>query len=182
MITFDAPRRLAMRPEEEAAWLRSLAAELGAGATLRAALAAAAVDIPRLQRVVRLAAGGSPLGEVAGLVAVALPTTGRSAAAAIDIVARSGGRAAAVFAELAAQADAKAELAAERRAATAQARLSAMVVGALPLAALAVLVVTGRAAALLGGGGLGSLILFAGTGLQLLGLAAVVAMVRRAAR
>jgi Flp pilus assembly protein TadB len=182
VITFDAPRLLAMRPEEEAAWLRSLAAELSAGATLRAALAAAAVDVPRLERVVRLAAGGSPLEEVAGHVAAALPTAGPSAAAAIDIVARSGGRAAAVFAELAAQADAKAELAAERRAATAQARLSATVVGALPLGALAMLLVSGRAAALLGGGGVGSLILIAGIGLQVLGLAAVVAMVRRAAR
>lgn len=182
MITFDAGRPVAMRPEEEAAWLRSLAAELGAGATLRAALEAAAADVPRFERVVRLAASGSPLEEVAGHVACGLSTVGRSAAAAIEIVARQGGRAAAVFAELAAQADAEADLAAERRAATAQARLSAMVVGALPLVALAMLFASGRAAALMRGGSIGPLILAVGTALQILGLVVVVVMMRRAER
>jgi tight adherence protein B len=168
-------------PSHEAAWLRSLAAELRGGASLRAALATVADGVPGMERAVRLAASGAPLTEVADLVAVALPTSGRAAAAAIRIVAKTGGRASAVFSELAAQADAAAELAASRRAATAQARMSASVVGALPLILAGGLVVSGRAASLLQRGEVGIVVLVSGLTLQLIGLLAVAGMLRRSA-
>jgi Flp pilus assembly protein TadB len=86
---------------------------------------------------------------VAGALSEALPANGRLAGAAFRLATETGARAADVFADLAVRATEAGDLARERRALTAQARLSAALVGGAPIAVVALLVVSGRASALL---------------------------------
>jgi Flp pilus assembly protein TadB len=84
-----------------------------------------------------------------------------------------------VFADLAVRAVEAGDLIRERRALTAQARLSAALVGGAPIAVVALLVVSGRASALLdstGGRTIGAI----GLALLVAGGLVVWAMVRRA--
>jgi Flp pilus assembly protein TadB len=122
------------------------------------------------------------MSEVAGTVEAQLPENGRLAAAAFRLSGWSGARVADTFDGLATRAAATAELARERRAATAQARLSAVIVGVAPLVFTVLLMITGRGAGLLSSGALGQLILGLGLGLELTGLVAVAVIVRRAER
>jgi Flp pilus assembly protein TadB len=82
---------------------------------------------------------------------------------------------------LAARADDIGTLARERRALTAQARLSAWIVGGAPLGLLAILAVTGRLGGLLGDP-VGRFVLGVGLALEFAGAATVVLMVRRSTR
>jgi tight adherence protein B len=171
-------------PGDEVALLNGLAAELRAGASLRAALVAGAERAPQLDlgRAVRAAGAGQPMSEVAAELSGVLPINGRLVAAAFRLTAASGGRAAAVFEELALRAAEAGELSRERRALTAQARLSAFVVSALPVAMVGVLLITGKAQALLAAGPVGHAIAAVGVGLELVGLAVVATVLRNAER
>jgi Flp pilus assembly protein TadB len=171
-------------PDDEATLFRAMAAELRSGASLRSALAEAAHRVPQIEldRPVRFAAAGMQMTEIAEAIELQLPENGRLAAAAFRLSDWSGARVADTFDGLAERAAATAELARERRAATTQARLSALIVGVAPLAFTVLLVATGRSAGLVAHGGLGWLVLGVGLGLEMLGLIAVAAIVRRAER
>ncbi len=171
-------------PDDEATLFRAMAAELRSGASLRSALAEAAHRVPQIQldRPVRFAAAGMQMTEIAEAIEVQLPENGRLAAAAFRLSDWSGARVADTFDGLAERAAATAELARERKAATAQARLSALIVGVAPLAFTLLLMVTGRGADLAARGGLGWLVLGVGLGLEMLGLVIVAVIVRRAER
>jgi tight adherence protein B len=175
-------RRRRPGPDDEAAFLHSLSAELTAGASLRSALVAAATRNDRLdlQPAARAAAAGLPAGSVARLLAQALPTNGRITAPTWLLAAESGGPAAAVMQSLALRAAREGELQRERRSLTAQARASAWVVAGLPAVLLLGTAVSGRLDA--GGDPALLAIVVVGVGLQALGVAVAVAMVRRAER
>ena len=166
--------------DDEAIFLRGVAAELASGAGLRGALTAAGERVPALElgAVGRGLAAGVPIDEAAGALEQRLAINGRRVGAAVRLVAASGARAAAVFARLAEQAAGEADLARERAVASAQARLSAWVVAGAPLVAMALLAVSGRMGSLVGAGSIGWLILFVGFGLEAAGVATVVVMLR----
>ena len=168
---------------DEADLLRGISAELAAGASLRSAVVAAADRAPALdlRPAVRLARAGFPASRIGDVLAAALPRNGRLVAAAFRLAATTGGRAAGVMTTLAARADDVGALTRERRALTAQARLSAWVVGGAPLLLLVVLGVTGRLSGLLGDP-MGRVVLGVGVLLELAGAAVVVTMIHRAGR
>jgi Flp pilus assembly protein TadB len=175
-------RRARPGPDDEAGFLQTLSAELTGGASLRSALVAAAERTDRLplQGAARAAAAGLAAPRVAGLLGTALPVNGRMTAAAWLLAAESGGPAAAVMQSLAVRAAREGELIRERRSLTAQARASAWVVAGLPAALLLGTIVSGRLDAA-GDPALG-LVVTVGVTLQAIGVAVVVAMVRRAER
>jgi tight adherence protein B len=166
----------------EAAFLRGLAAELASGQSIRAAVAAAASRSPSLglERAVRLASAGRSADEIGLAIAPALATNGVACAAAFRSAAQAGGPSGAAFESLARTAEETGRLVRERRALTAQARLSAWVVGGGPvgLAGLSLITDWGPGAASLGSAGPAVI----GTGLGLIGAGAAVVwvMVRRA--
>lgn len=176
-------RGAAVRPDadDEALFLRSLAAELTGGASLRTALAAAAGRAPRLDLTMasRMAAAGLPAERVAGVLDGALPVNGRLASAAWLLAARSGGPAAAVAQSLAVLAAEEGALRRERRALTAQARASAWVVASLPVILLVAMVAGGR---LFPADPALAPVLVVGLTLQAAGVACVAWMLRRADR
>ncbi len=177
-------RRRAGRDDDAGAMLfRAMAAELRAGATLRAALEAGAATVPGvdLRSARRVAQSGASMDEVAAELSTALPSDGRLAGAALRLVAGSGGRAASVLDQLAAQAASRAALAREQRALTAQARLSALLVGAGPALLGVVLLAGGRGRDLAAAGSLGLGVLGVGLALQIAGLIVVAAILRWAA-
>jgi hypothetical protein len=105
-----------------------------------------------------------------------VPLRGQLAGAGIALAARSGAPAAALFARLAARARVGEQMAHELRVLTAQARLSAAVIGLIPVG-LGIALATSR-----GGGSLASAAartaVAVGLGLQLLGLGAIAVLVR----
>jgi tight adherence protein B len=170
-------------PSAEADLLRGMAAELAAGASLRGALVAASDRAPSLdlRRAVRLAAAGFPAAEVGEALRDALPHNGRLVAPAFRLAAETGGRASGIMTTLAARADDVGALARERRALTAQARLSAWIVGGAPLLVLGALAAAGRLGPLAAAPA-GRIVLAVGIGLETAGVAAVALMLRRAGR
>lgn len=175
-------RRNRVTPDDEATYFRALSAELKAGASLRGALGEAVDRVPALSldRAVRFAAAGAPMSEVADVLQVQFPENGRLVGAAFRLSDWSGARVADTFAGLADRASVSAELARERRAATAQARMSAIVIGIAPVAFAALLLATGRGAGLLDHGVIGLVILGTGLALEVLGLIVVALIIRRA--
>jgi tight adherence protein B len=167
----------------EADLLRGMAAELAAGASLRGALVAASDRAPRLdlQRAVRLAEAGFPAGDVGAALRDALPHNGRLVAPAFRLAAETGGRASGIMTTLAARADDIGTLARERRALTAQARLSAWIVGGAPLLVLGALAAAGRLGPLAADPA-GRIVLVLGIAFEGAGVAAVAVMLRRAGR
>lgn len=163
-------------PDDEARYLRAVAAELRAGAPPARAVAVASDD-PGMARVRRLAAAGMAAERVADELGAALPATGALAGAAYRIVTETGARAADVFERLAGTAARLAETARERRVQSAQARASAAVVALVPLG-FSALVALGSGT-LEAAGEIGMVLLGAGVALELLGAAVVVWMVRR---
>jgi Flp pilus assembly protein TadB len=154
---------------EEAVYLQAVAAELRAGASLRHAICAGqagSATLP-LRRAVRLARAGHPLDQVADELARALPRLGGLAASSVRTVGMTGGRAADVFDGLALVATDELDLLRERRAATAQVRFSALIVGGIPVVYLAYAVLTDRLAGLASAGSIGVMVL--GLGVLLLG-------------
>lgn len=167
-------------PDDEAAFLRGVAAELAAGSPPRAALVSAASRAPMLElrHAVRFAAAGLDAERVAGALGEALPIHGRLAAAAWTLTATAGGPAAALFEMLAVRAADDGALIREGRALTAQARASAWVVAGLPIVLLAGMFGTGRLD-VTSDPALG-FVVGAGIALQAAGVAVVWAMLRRA--
>lgn len=167
---------------DETVFLQAVAAELRSGAGLRVALAEAAGRVPgmRLDAVARAAWAGHPISEVAGALGARLPRFGHLASAAIRVGAHTGGRLADTFDGLALIAADDVELAGERRAATADARLSAWIVGGIPFAYLVYALASGRVTALVRFGAVGWMVLTVGSALLLTGVTAIVVMVRRA--
>ena len=177
---FHAGRRARGRrsmPATEADYLRAISAEIEAGSSLRRALAAAAAQVPDLPlaAVARIADAGRPVTEVAAGLERALPLNGRMAAAACRLVSETGARASAVFAGLAVRAAVIGDVERERRVVTAQARLTAWIIGGLPAAATILLLILGRAPA---GGEAGRLVTAIGLTLVGTGCLIVVSMVR----
>ena len=170
-------------PSAEADLVRGMAAELAAGASLRGALVAASTRAPSLElrRAVRMAAAGFPAAAVGDALRGALPHNGRLVAPAFRLAAETGGRAAGIMTTLAARADDVGALARERRALTAQARLSAWIVGGAPLLVLGALAIAGRLGPLAAAPP-GRIVLAVGLGLESAGIAAVALMLRRAGR
>jgi Flp pilus assembly protein TadB len=130
-----APKHAA--PVDEVRFFGAIAAELRSGSSIRSALANAAAgrEDQILITARRMAAAGGPLDQVAAVL-VDLPVNGSRAAAALRVVAMSGGRSADVFSRLADRAAEEADLRRERRALTTSTRLSALVIGGLPIVAL----------------------------------------------
>lgn len=176
-------RRAGPGPVDEAGFLQGLAAELDAGASLRAAVGAAATRAPALDLsgACRLAAVGAPAEAVGEALQGALPVNGRLAAAAFRLASSTGGGVAALFHTLANRAAEVGRLNRERRALTAQARASAWVVGGAPVILLALLAATGRLGPLLSDPA-GRWVLAAGLALETAGAVAVWSMVRGAGR
>jgi Flp pilus assembly protein TadB len=156
--------------------------ELVAGRSLRVAL----VDSARLDsrlglaRIVRVAAAGRPMEQVADEMAIC---PGMSAiATALRVAAMTGGSAVPVFESLAVDATDEVALARERRELTVQARLSIAVVAGFPIAILGYQVTSGQAMELVRQGSVGVALLVIGVGLLGLGLVVVAILMRRARR
>lgn len=159
-------------PGSEASRIVALAAELRAGATLRAALGALSPSAGRL------AAAGRPVDEVVAAVGEALPRHGALVGAVTALSDRLGGPVAPLFEELALAALEADELDREVRVATAPAYVQGAIVGGLPLVALARLAgglseTSGPAAAVS---------VAVGVTLVLAGVVTVAVLVRRATR
>jgi len=171
-------------PDDEAAFLRGLAAELSAGASLRGGVIAAAARAPALDlgRAVRLCRAGRPADEIGAALGDALQVNQVGTAAAFRLASRTGGAIAPAVESLAMRAEAGGRLARDRAALTAQARLSAWIVGGMPVGLIGLGLITGIGP---GAGGLGSgSLVLVGLGLALIaaGSLVVVVMVRRAER
>ena len=161
-------RRGGVDPDAESDFLRAIASEARAGAAPRVALAAAIERVPRLGlgHAGRMALVGLSIDRVASSVASALPDGGRLVAAALRLASTSGGRLAGLMDRLAVHAAERGRLERERRALTAQARLSAGIVGVLPLALVGLLTATGRLPPLTGTAGVVAVV---GIGMQAAG-------------
>lgn len=143
--------RRSTRSAGESATLAAIAGEVRAGRSLRQALGGPATTRSdhALRRVGRLAALGTPLSELVPLLRHALPQSAPLVVPAIGMLEASGGRAAAVF-ELLAESHAIREgIEAEKRAALAPARLSAVILSVLTVAGVAWLTGGGRLTLLL---------------------------------
>lgn len=174
-------RRRTVDAESEAAFLRALAAELRGGASLRVALGDVAARSPLgLGHAGRLASAGMPMDRVGAELRRQLRYNGVAAAAAVELSAWSGARVAAVFESLADRAADAAELTREQRAATTQARMSAWVVGLAPLVFTMLILAGGGMQSLEAAGAAGYGVVVVGLALEVLGLAVVALMMRRA--
>jgi tight adherence protein B len=171
-------------PDDEAVFLRGLAAELSAGASLRGAVVAAAGRAPALDlgRAARLCAAGRPAAEIGIALEDSMGVNQEAVAAAFRLAARTGGAIAPVVEALAERAEADGRLGRERRALTAQARMSAWVVGGAPVGLIVLGSLTGAGPDIdeLGAGG--SILVVAGLALIVGGSLLVWAMVRSAER
>lgn len=127
-------RRARRSTIDEPRFYMAVHSALESGASLHRAIAAAADGSPQLAGV-RVAAAGGSTDEIAHAMRV-LPG-GEAAGAAVRVAARSGGKAADVFLRLAERAAADTDVARQRRVLTAQSRLSAAIVGGLPIVWLA---------------------------------------------
>ncbi len=154
---------------DEVQFLNSIHAELRAGASLRWALATAAAGErdPAVHAVRRLALSGAPFPEIAPRLG-RLPVNGRRLAASLQVAATAGGRSADVFARLTQRAVEEANLVREKRALSAQARMSAAVVGGLPVLWM-LFGGADRVHTLAGAGGLGTTVAVVGVGMELIG-------------
>ncbi len=166
-------RRRKVPAVDAAEYFDAVAAELRRGASLRQALALPAPD----SRLARLAGTGQPIELVAAEVQRHLGLDGELAPAGIRLASRTGAPAAVVFARLAARLRAAAQLERDRRALTAQARLSAAVVGLVPVALGVVAIASGRIGLLLASSPARQVIVI-GVALQLAGLAAIGVLLR----
>lgn len=168
--------------DDEATYFRALSAELRAGASLRGAIGEALDRVPELSLgpAPRYAQAGLPMDEIADAVEARFPENGRLAAAAFRLSDWSGARVAATFEDLAERAAASADLVRERKAATAQARLSALVIGVAPVAFALLLFLTGRGSGFAAHGTIGVIVLGTGLALEITGLAVVALIMRRA--
>jgi tight adherence protein B len=159
-----------------------VAAELRAGRALRVALVeAAARSGLDLKETIRLALAGRPMPEVAHSLQRHLED-GRTVALAVKVASATGGRVSEVFDRLAVLAAEAEAMRRERRALSAQARLSSLIVGGFPLVYLLWQLLGGGWARLVASGPLGRASLVLGLVLLGLGAVAVALMLLRAER
>jgi Flp pilus assembly protein TadB len=111
-----------------------------------------------------------------------MPRLGLLTASAVRTAGVTGGKAADVFDALALLATAEVGLARERRAATAQARFSAWIVGGIPGAYLLYAAITGKLSVVRSAGSVGYVLLAVGTMLLIAGVAVMWGMLRTAER
>ena len=164
----------------EAVFCSAIAAELNAGASLRHALATAADGQPgtELATAARAAIAGASSFEVAAHLEGALPDNGRHARLAYELASETGAGAAETFNRLSERATQAADLRRERVSLTAQARLSAFVVGGAPVAIVLLLFLSGRFHLFADAGTAGMAVLGAGLGLMGAGLLTVWLLLR----
>ena len=184
LIVVDA-RRLRKQAggcSEEAHVLLGVAGELRAGQGVRAAVAEAGRRTARLdfRAVRRLVASGASLERISGAVAQAMPVHGSLAAAALRVADRTGGRVAEVFESAAALALEEDELHQERRAATAQARASAVIVVGIPVLVVVYRMLSGDLAAGLSASPISAFLTMLGMTLLGLGIVVMMVLIRRA--
>ncbi len=175
LLTLEDLKAVSLRYQEpavdEVQLVNSIAAGMRAGASLRTALAAAAASHASLSLVPGLARSGAPLSQIVPLLHV-LPSNGKRLAAALQVLAVTGGQSVEVLTRLGTRAAETEHLVRERRALTAQTRLSAAVVGAMPLLWM-VFGGTGRIRTLVAAGGAGPAIAVVGIVMQVGGGLAV---------
>lgn len=176
--------RPAPPPAAESEVLRLLAAELRSGSSLPMAVASADRRFPvvGLQRAARLAVAGTPDDVFGAALAERLHMNGALVGRAIAVGSRTGAPLAGLLERLAAHADHQAELGRELRAVTAQARLSALVVGGGPLAFTGILLAAGAVDAPWTVSGAAAVMTVTGVLLQATGLGAVWLLIRRHTR
>jgi tight adherence protein B len=176
-ILASADRRHAERLEGQLPGVaRQLSGAVGAGLSLAQALARAAADAPEpaggeLRRVADELALGARVEDALGALAERVSSHDlRVMVTAILVQRRSGGNMARALAGLADRLDDRARLSRELRGATAQARMTAWMVAALPVAggAMAELAAPGTLARTLGGG-MGPVLLAASASLYAVG-------------
>lgn len=167
---------------EEAQVMLGVAAELRAGRGVRSALAAGGRRSARLdfRRVRRLVVAGAPLDRIAEAVTAAMPVHGSLAAAALRVADRTGGRVAEVFDSAAALALEEDELRRERRAATAQAKISAVIVVGIPVLVLVYRILSGGLSRSLAANPISALLTVVGMALLVLGVLVMVILIRKA--
>ncbi len=176
-------RRQGSGCSEEAQVLLGVAGELRAGLGVRSAMAAAGQRSSRLDfhPVRRLVASGAPLDRISEAVTEAMPVHGSLASAALRVADRTGGRVAEVFDSAAALALEEDELRQERRAATAQARTSAVVVVVgIPVLVVIYRILSGSLSRSLSANPLSTLLTVAGITLLTLGVAVMLVLIKRA--
>jgi len=175
-------RRQGSGCSEEAQVLLGVAGELRAGLGVRSAMAAAGQRSSRLDfhPVRRLVASGAPLDRISEAVTEAMPVHGSLASAALRVADRTGGRVAEVFDSAAALALEEDELRQERRAATAQARTSAVVVVGIPVLVVIYRILSGSLSRSLSANPLSTLLTVAGITLLTLGVAVMLVLIKRA--
>jgi Flp pilus assembly protein TadB len=174
LVVRARPMSRLRRPAQtgETDFFEAVASELRRGASLRHALAWAMPG----SASARLAGSGQPMAAVVAALEVEVPLEGELAGAGIVLASRSGAAAAPLFIRLAGRSRARRELARELRVLTAQARLSAAVVGLIPVG-LGLVLVLSRGGAVLASPAARSLVAF-GLGLQLVGLATIALLLR----
>lgn len=181
------PRGTMRRPpavagvEDEIAFASSVAGATRSGSSLRRALGDGLAALPARAAagVARHLQAGAPMDRLLADIAAALPTSGASVAATLALAADDGGAVAPLFDRIAETSRRRLQLDRKRRAALAQSRLSAYIVGGLPVVASALMLVTGRFGAVFRFGGIATAALVAGVCLQLLGLAVIGLILRR---
>lgn len=169
------------RGDDEVAALLALGSELRAGASLRFALASIAVRRhgEPWRSAGRRALAGAPMETMRSDLVEALPRNGAMVAMACSLGERTGARLAPLIGRIVESAERRAELDRERIAATAQARLSTVVVGLAPLAFTGFLVAVGAVPAPWQASGTLAVVSAAGLVLEVSGFSVVVAMMRR---
>ena len=167
---------------EEAHVLLGVAGELRAGQGVRAAIAEAGQRSTRLnfRSVRRLVASGASLDRISDALSEAMPVHGALTAAALRVADRTGGRVAEVFDAAAALALEEDELRQERRAATAQARTSAVVVVGIPVLVIVYRILSGDLARSMSASPVSAFLTLSGITLLGLGIAVMLILIKRA--
>lgn len=157
--------------------LRQLAGRVSAGATIRSTISDPTIDlVPGNAR--RLAALGVPMNDVAEALITVLPVNGQAFRAICAFSEHTGARISAALGILADRADDASELVRERKVTLAQVKLSAVVVGLVPIAASIGLVVLRGVPE--PGGPVIVVPMVAGIALQVIGTAVVFTLASRA--
>ncbi|MCL1600363.1 MAG: hypothetical protein M3112_02350 [Actinomycetia bacterium] len=157
--------------------LRQLSGRVASGATIRSTIADTAIEsVPGYAQ--RLAALGIPMADVAEAMITVFPVNGQAFRAICSFSEHTGAGISAALSVLADRADDASELARERKVALAQVKLSAIVVGLVPIAASIGLVVLRGVPE--PGGAVIVIPMAAGIALQVVGTAVVFTMASRA--
>jgi Flp pilus assembly protein TadB len=128
------------RSQDEGEVLRQISGRVSAGSTIRSTIADPTIDtVPVHAR--RLAALGRPMAEVGEALAPTLPINGAAFRAICSFSEHTGAAISSALVVLADRADEATEIARQRRVSLAQVKLSAVVVGLVPIAVSIALVV-----------------------------------------